>query len=416
MSIYSKQSGFRKRHITETALIGIIDELLFNLDSDRVSDMTLIDYCKASDMVDHSILLQKLQACGLDNKLLIWFRSYLNERRQLVSMGNIESPTTCVRHGVPQGSILGPLLFIAFINEFPLHVSSAQINLYADDTTLTATANFDSVGVLQSSLTTAISEVDQWATANKLPLNEGKIKVLTITGKRLSTRINHDLAVVVNEKQLENVRCAKLLGQEIDHELTFIPHVKKLSKNLSQRIGILKRIKHCLPLKHRLIFYNTMIRTVTDYVNVVWTTCDCLNRVLKLQKRAARIILDADCQASSVKLFNKLNWIPFFEQAKLTKCCIIYKLLQGHLPTYLKSLLKLTSNTHSRQTRYANFNIARPVIKREIEGGRTFTVTACQAWNSLPLSMRKIASLNFFRNSLWKKKLEEQQLLNHFIL
>ena len=399
MSIYSKQSGFRKRHITETALIGIIDELLFNLDSDRVSDMTLIDYCKASDMVDHSILLQKLQACGLDNKLLIWFRSYLNERRQLVSMGNIESPTTCVRHGVPQGSILGPLLFIAFINEFPLHVSSAQIKLYADDTTLTATANFDSVGVLQSSLTTAISEVDQWATANKLPLNEGKIKVLTITGKRLSTRINHDLAVVVDEKQLENVRCAKLLGQEIDHELTFIPHVKKLSKNLSQRIGILKRIKHCLPLKHRLIFYNTMIRTVTDYVNVVWTTCDCLNRVLKLQKRAARIILDADCQASSVKLFNKLNWIPFFEQAKLTKCCIIYKRLKGHVPTYLKSLLKLTSDTHSRQTRYANFNIARPVIKREIEGGRTFTVTACQAWNSLPLSMRKIASLNSLKNS-----------------
>ena len=364
--IYSKQSGFRKRHSTETALIGIIDELLFNLDSDRVSGMILIDYCKAFDMVDHSILLQKLQAYGFDNKSLIWFRSYLNERRQLVSMGNIESPTACVRHGVPQGSILGPLLFIVFINDLPLHVSSAQIDLYADDTTLTSAANFDSVGVLQSSLTTAISEVDQWETANKLPLNEGKTKVLTITGKRLSTRINHDLAVVVNGKQLENVRCAKLLGLEIDHELTFIPHVEKLSKKLSQRIGILKRIKYCLPLKHRLIFYNTMIRPVIDYVNVVWTSCDkhCLNRVLKLQKRAARVILDADCQASSVKLFNKLNWIPFFEQAKLTKCCIIYKRLQGHVPTYLKSLLKLTSDTHSRQTGYANFNIAHPVTTK----------------------------------------------------
>ena len=278
-------------------------------------------------MVDHSILLQKLQAYGFDNKSLIWFRSYLNERRQLVSMGNIESPTACVRHGVPQGSILGPLLFIAFINDLPLYVSSAQIDLYADDTTLTSAANFDSVGVLQSSLTTAISEVDQWATANKLPLNEGKTKVLTITGKRLSTRINHDLAIVVNGKQLENVRCVKLLGLGIEHELTFIPHVEKLSKKLSQRIGILKRIKYCLPLKHRLIFYNTMIRPVIDYVSVVWTSCDkhCLNRVLKLQKRAARIILDAkSCQASSVKLFNKLNWIPFLEQAKLTKCRITY--------------------------------------------------------------------------------------------
>ena len=101
--IYSKQSGFRKRHGTETAFIGIMDELLFNLDSDRVSGMILIDYCKAFDMVDHSILLQKLQAYGFDNKSLIWFRSYLNERRQLVSMGNIESPTACVRHGVPRG-------------------------------------------------------------------------------------------------------------------------------------------------------------------------------------------------------------------------------------------------------------------------------------------------------------------------
>ena len=82
----------------------------------------------------------------------------------------------------------------------------------------------------------------------------------------------------------------------------------------------------------------------------------------------------------------------------------------------LKVYLSLLADTHSRQTRYANFNIARPVIKREIEGGRTFTVTACQAWNSLPLSMQKIALLNSFRNSLWKKIFEEQQLLNHFIL
>ena len=122
--------------------------------------------------------------------------------------------------------------------------------------------------------------------------------MLTITGKRLSTRINHDLTVVVNGKHLENVCYVKLLGRGIAHELTFMPHVEKLSKKLSQRIGILKRIKYCLPLKHQLIFYNTMIRPVIDYVNVVWRSCDkhCLNRVLKLQKRAARVIIDADCQ------------------------------------------------------------------------------------------------------------------------
>ena len=254
--------------------------------------------------------------------------------------------------------------------------------------------------------------------ANKLPLNETKTKVLTITGKRLLTHIDHDLTIVVNGKQLENVHCAKLLGLEIDQELTFIPHIDKLCKKLSQRIGILKKIRYCLPLKYRLLFYNAMISPVMAYVNFVWSSCDksCLNRVLKLQKRAARIILDADSQASSVKLFNKLKWIPFYEQAKIAKCCIIYKRLQGHVPTYLKSLLKLSCETHSRQTRYANFNLACPIVKRQKEGGRTFTVTTCKLWNSLPLTTRKLATLSSFKKSLCKNIFNNQQVLNHFIL
>ena len=174
---------------------------------------------------------------------------------------------------------------------------------------MTSATHYDNVDILQSSLTTAISEVNQWAMANKLPLNETKTKVVTIIGKRLLTRTEHDLAVVVNGKQLESVQCAKLLGLEIDQELTFIPHIDKLCKKLSQGIGILKKIRYCLPLNYRLLFYNAMIRPVMAYVNAVWSSCykHCLNRVLKLQKRAAKIILDADSQASSVKLFNKLS-------------------------------------------------------------------------------------------------------------
>ena len=128
--------------------------------------------------------------------------------------------------------------------------------------------------------------------------------------------IDHDLTIVVNGKQLENVHCAKLLGLEIDQELTFIPHIDKLCKKLSQKIGILKKIRYCLPLKYRLLFYNAMIRPVMAYVNVVWSSCDkrCLNRDLKLQKRAARIILDADSQASSVKLFKVIPLKLFFYQ------------------------------------------------------------------------------------------------------
>ena len=206
---------------------------------------------------------------------------------------------------------------------------------------------------------------------------------------------------------------------EIDRELTFQSHVDKLCKKLSQRIGILKKIRHCLDIKHRVLFYNTIIRPVMDYVSVIWTNCanHCLDRVLKLQKRAARIIIGAaDSYAPSVQLFNKLKWIPFFENAKLAKCSIIYKRLQGRVPSYLTRLLALTSETHSRQTRYAKFNIACPRVKRKTEGGRTFTVTACQEWNKLPLQMRKTETLKTFKNSLWNRTFKDQQFLNHFSL
>ena len=229
--IYSKQSGFRKLHSTETALIRIIDELLFNLDNDR--GMILIDYCKAFDMVDHVILLDKQHAYGLDNTSLSWFQSYLSNRRQFVSMSEKESTTSIIPHGVPQGSILGPQLFVLFINALLLHVSSANTDLYANDTTLTCSVNWMDMDRLQISLNAAVSETVHWATANKLPLNKKKTKVLTICGKRLSNRIPNDVIVSVNGSQLENIQCAKLLGLEIDKELTFQSHVDKLCKKLS---------------------------------------------------------------------------------------------------------------------------------------------------------------------------------------
>ena len=129
-----------------------------------------------------------------------------------------------------------------------------------------------------------------------------------------------------------------------------------------------------------------------DYVSVISSNCDkhCLDRALKLQKRAARIVTGADSYAPSVQLlFNMLKWIPFFENAKLVKCCFIYKHFQGRVPSYLTDLLVLTSETHSRQTRYAKFNIACPRVKRNKETGRTFTVTACREWNKLPLQRER---------------------------
>ena len=171
-------------------------------------------------MVDHTLLLKKLQIYGLTKESLLWFTSYLKERRQFVKLGDKQSDTTFIYHSIPQGSILGPLLFTVFINDLPLHVTSSKVDLYADDTTLTSSMNHCSLGKLHDNLN-----------SNKLPINEEKTKAILITGKRPSLRIDDEMNLTMNGSDLELVPCVKLLGAEIDHDLSFTSHVDKICKN-----------------------------------------------------------------------------------------------------------------------------------------------------------------------------------------
>ena len=187
---------------------------------------------------------------------------------------------------------------------------------YYPDTTLTASAYFNNLPELKHSLNYFASELHQWADSNKLPINESKFKVLTITGKRLASKINDELVVTVEDNWLINVKSATLLGLTIDSSLSFDCHVENLCNKLASQIGVLSKIRAFLPLKQRLLFYNAIIRLVMSYADIIWPSCDkdLLYRVLKLQKRTARISLYADRLPPSVTLFNKLGWIPFYEQ------------------------------------------------------------------------------------------------------
>ena len=247
--IFPRQSGFRKRPSTEAALIRIIDELLFNLDNNRINGMVLVDYCKAFDMVDHKLLLQKLKIYGIVGLEHKWCESYLSDRTQLVSLNGEESSTATMHHSVPQGSILGPLFFILFINDLPLHVTS-DIDLYADDTTVTASADYKEIGKLNAELSKSVNEIQLWANTNRLPLNKDKTKVIMISGRRLASKVVDELAVIIDgDKFLENTNKATLLGLDIDSKLCFSEHIDKICKKLAKRVGILRKIRSYLPLK-----------------------------------------------------------------------------------------------------------------------------------------------------------------------
>ena len=207
--------------------------------------MVLIDYCKAFDMVDHVLLLKKLEVCGIVNTELKWCQSHLTGRKQAVCLGGEESSEAPMEHGVSQGSILGPLFFTLCINHLPLHVSS-QVDLHVEDTTLTASAHFNNLPELKLSLNFSANEIRHWAVSNNLPINESKSKVLTIT-------------VTVEDNRLVNVKSATLLALTTNSSLSFDFHIENLYNKLATCIGVLRKIRTFLSLEQRLLFYNTII-------------------------------------------------------------------------------------------------------------------------------------------------------------
>ena len=289
--IYTKQSGFRRGHSTETAPIKIIDELLFNLDNDKVSGMVMIDYRKAFDMVDHELLLKKLEVYGIVNHKLKWCQSYLLNRKQVVRLSGKMSSEVVMKYGVPQGSILGPLFFLLFINDLPLHATS-QIDLYADDTTIRDSSDFSNISDLGLSLNSSVSEVQHWANANKLPINESKTNVLLITEKRLAPRTEEKLNATLSNKILDSVDSTTLLGLDIDKLLSFDGHIEKVCKKLASRIAVLRKIRAYLPLNQCLQYYNAIIRPVMSYASTIWGTSNkiLLNRNGLLELSCLQIV------------------------------------------------------------------------------------------------------------------------------
>ena len=160
-----------------------------------------------------------------------------------------------------------------------------------------------------------------------------------------------------------------------------------------------------------------MINPVITYANVVWHNCsskDNLHKVLRLQKRAVRVILNAEPKSPSVELFICLGWVPFYIESRIALCTLAYKRSRGMVPAYLKDCLKKNSENHSRLTRYCNLNFLCPNVKRKTEGGRTFAVSACIQWNSLPIKTKKAPTVKTFRKTLLTEALNERKYLSHF--
>ena len=264
------QFGFRPGHTTQDVVVSMVDEWRKALDEDKLVGSIMLDLSKAFDSVDHGIVLRKLDRYGVRGDELMWFRGYLDGRRQRVCVGEAKSNWCDVLKGVPQGSILGPLLFILYANDLPQAVQQCRVKQYADDTTLSHVSR--DVADLENGLTNDFESVVRWVDTNKLRLNVKKTQLLLMSRKRREHELEH-VQVRIGGQEIARSKMVKCLGVVIDDGLKWHGHIAKVRKKCFAGLAKLRRLRDVLPVITKRRIYNAMVLPHLDYCSVVWQEC-----------------------------------------------------------------------------------------------------------------------------------------------
>ena len=334
----SCQSGFRFFHSTVTALLDLTIQWRFNIDRGLVSGILFLDLKKAFDTVDHQLLLTKLEYTGISGHALEWFKSYLVNRFQIAYTNGVLSEKAILKCGVPQGSILGPLLFLIYINDLTTIADYATVRMYADDTNMTFTAC--SIPELQHDMNIDLQFLQNWLIANRLTLNVLKTEFMLVGSRQRVATLTQELDLSINGISLKRVNSSKCLGVEIDEFFTWDAHVTSVSQKVSSGIGVIKKIKPFVPTSNLISVYQSSVEPYLDYCSVVWDDIsDQLTDKLQiLQNRAARVITGADYRMHTNELLTKLGWSSLKEKRNKQKAHMMFKIMNGMAPAYLKDI------------------------------------------------------------------------------
>ena len=387
--IHSNQSGFRKGHGTQSALLKIYDDISKNLDKKEVTYMILLDFSKAFDTVSHSILLQKLEHnFDFDRPAVNLFKSYLENRYQCVFLNGIYSEFKPISSGVPQGSILSPLLFSLYINELPNVIKYCNIHLFADDVQIYLSAKEDQVQSLQDRLTTDLSRISEWAKVNLLALNTQKsilLPIYRLRGRYFSPQLFLDGQSLVLSSSARN------LGLIFDTKFEWKDHILHICAKI---YGILKTIKPVasdLPVFVKLMLVKALVLPLISYCDVIYcsATQDTLNNLRVAINSCIRFIYSLS-PFEHITPYHKLFLGCTFENFFKYKINILmHKVYNLNIPLYISEKFD-RSNSRRRQ----DFIIPRANTSHY---ARSTIVVGPKCWNSLPISLKSIRSESLFR-------------------
>lgn len=393
--IFDNQYGFRKSRDTEVATMDVITNIQLNLDNDQKCGILSLDLCKAFDTVNHDILLIKLFNMGIRGKIYRWFESYIQNRKQCVKIGSNVSSYKTITCGVPQGSILGPTLFLIYINSISKLKLYGQIKLFADDTTIIYCGK--NITNIKLNIQKDLQNIFEWLESNKLTLNFDKSSFMYITKQRLNIEKR---PIIFNEKNINYTDHIKFLGLYIDQNLSWRKHVEIIRNSISPLIGILFKIRHYISLNYLKNIYYALIYSKIQYLISIWGTANSivLKPLKKLQNKVIKCIHKLPHLEPTINLYRPNKYLDINNLYNVKICIFIHSLILKYKISNIT--FKIVNDLHTHNTRQTNF--LQTIKISSNFGKRSLLYNGIILYNNIPQQIKTIKKIPLFKFNMKK--------------
>ena len=400
--IYELQSGFRDQHSTNMCLSYLSDKILSGFDSGLLTGMILIDLQKAFDTIDHNILLKKMKIIGFSESTIKWFQSYLTERIFFVSVEKSLSNAGKLKCGVPQGSILGPLLFLLYINDIK-QASESTLLLYADDSCILYQSN--NTKEIETQLNHDFNNLCNWFIDNKLSIHLGEDKTKCILfGPKYRKKETRNLNILYKDLKIQQYSSVTYLGCILDDTMTGEDMALFVIKKINSKLKFLYRKQTFFSKPLRRMLCNAIIQPHFDYACTGWYSNLSTKLKKKLQVTQNKCIRFCLQKANRTHIgyeeFLEINWLPVSARAQQMVLCCIFVFFQKACPVFISKLFSTVGNK-TINTRSSKSRLLQP--KRKTNAGiNCLSYSGPSQWNKLPIKLKATTSLNSFKHSVKK--------------
>ena len=401
--LYKYQYGFRKNHSTEHALIELMDQIKLNIGKNKMSCGIFIDLSKAFDTVDHKILLSKLEHYGIRGTTLDLLKSYLSNRSQYVQIEKSKSETRFVSCGVPQGSVLGPLLFLLFINDLPLCCPSGKVRIFADDTTIFF--HSDSIENIIETASIIMTQLTRWFNANKLTLNAEKSSfTLFRSGRKKISNIPDYIEFLDN--QIRRTTHIKFLGVTIEENLSWNLHINEICNKLKRLFHIFYNIRDYLSKENIKTIYYTLIYSRIKYGITLFSQAGSskLKKIQTLQNQLLKVLLKKEYRYSTNELHKSLDILKVNDIAEQEIATFVHKYFLNKLPPVFNDYFKTLAQQHQRNTRNGHYLLSILSHKTDIPSS-SMRISGAKVWNNLNINLKNIPTVKNFRNEFKSQRI-----------